>query len=199
MFDGIMEYLKTNRYPSFIKLTTDKAAAKSEFRRKCSMFFLDKNGDLIQGRAAGVHRNVLRRGELATVFHFIHEALGHCSADVWIYGSAEMEDVLEKLHVAFVHCAVNNLVLAVLVLQDRRKEKTSLPGYEYDVIVQGDINDPSRNFVIKPRGISPEEAEQFMTSVLGSCDGTITLEEAATMADTSNEVSTETLAFFSIG
>ncbi|KAK6043537.1 hypothetical protein COOONC_18958, partial [Cooperia oncophora] len=70
--------------------------------------------------------------------------------------------------------------------------------YEYDVIVQGDINDPSRNFVIKPRGISPEEAEQFMTSVLGSCDGTITLEEAATMADTSNEVSTETLAFFQV-
>ncbi|KAK6018701.1 hypothetical protein OSTOST_15704 [Ostertagia ostertagi] len=91
-----------------------------------------------------------------------------------------MEDVLEKLHVAFVHCAVNNLFVSFLLC------------YEYDVIVQGDINDPSRKFVIKPRGISPEDAENFMATVLASCDDIITLEEAANMADTSREESPST-------
>ncbi|VDO23666.1 unnamed protein product [Haemonchus placei] len=83
MFDAIVTYLKTKDYPSFIKSTTDAVAARSEFRRKCSTFFLDKSDELLQGRAAGVHRHVLRRGELRTVFRFVHEALGHCSADVW--------------------------------------------------------------------------------------------------------------------
>ncbi|VDO71346.1 unnamed protein product [Haemonchus placei] len=60
--------------------------------------------------------------------------------------------------------------------------------YEYDVIVQGDLNDPSRKFLIKPRGISPEEAEKFITSVLRSCDSIITLNDAANMFDNSTEV-----------
>ncbi|KAK5984934.1 hypothetical protein GCK32_001004 [Trichostrongylus colubriformis] len=317
MFDGIVEYLRSRRYPSFIKLTTDKISARAEFRRKCGMFFLDKNGDLLHGRAAGVHRHVLRRGELSTVFHFVHEALGHCCAlvcirvvspSLWscenmellaqdeikrcgcrplgsswrsacnletsryillkfardvsggfaitlrstskdvdfrhfqstvdreivqrkvkkkksmppilidgryrIYDDAEMVDVLEKLHVAFAHCAANNLRILfksrfycfgfcnaaaevcsrcwLCMTEGRKKRKLTIKCYEYDVIVQGDINDPSRKFLIKPRGISPEEAEQFMASVLGSCNNIITLEEAAIMADTSNEISPST-------
>nr|CDJ84548.1 unnamed protein product [Haemonchus contortus] len=61
-------------------------------------------------------------------------------------------------------------------------------GYEYDVIVQGDLSDPSRKFLIKPRGIPPEEAERFITSVLRSCDSIITLNDAANMFDNSTEV-----------
>ncbi|KAK6019103.1 hypothetical protein OSTOST_15272, partial [Ostertagia ostertagi] len=125
-----------------------------------------------------------------------------------------MEDVLEKLHVAFVHCAVNNLRILFksrfycpgfcnaanevysrcwfCKTEGRKKRRFVIKCYEYDVIVQGDINDPSRKFVIKPRGISPEDAENFMATVLASCDDIITLEEAANMADTSREESPST-------
>ncbi|XGW16266.1 hypothetical protein V3C99_001601, partial [Haemonchus contortus] len=314
MFDAIVTYLKTKNYPSFIKSTTDAVAARSEFRKKCSTFFLDKSDELLEGRAAGVHRHVLRRGELRTVFRFVHEALGHCSADVcvrvvspslWssenmdltardeikrcgcrkrrssgrtacnmetaryislkfirdplggftivlrstsrdvdfncfqssipeddvvrkerqesyelpsilidgryrINGKEELQDVLEKLHVAFVHCAANNLRILFksrfycpgftsaadkvysrcwFCRRDgRRKHRFFIKCYEYDVIVQGDLNDPSRKFLIKPRGIPPEEAERFITSVLRSCDSIITLNDAANMFDNSAEV-----------
>uniref|UniRef100_A0A183FBD2 IRS-type PTB domain-containing protein n=1 Tax=Heligmosomoides polygyrus TaxID=6339 RepID=A0A183FBD2_HELPZ len=84
--------LKKRTYPAFIKLTTDKVAARKEFRwlsikyssrEKCSLFRLNEAGQLLQGRPRGVHRHVLRRGELSRVFEFVHDALGHCCADVW--------------------------------------------------------------------------------------------------------------------
>lgn len=110
MYDGIIDYLRNRTYPPFLKLTSNRQIAKIEFRcvpngvclgyfyfktslcylpcssdsrKKCESFFLDKHGELIEGRAKGLERHVLRRGELACVMKFIHEVLGHCSADVW--------------------------------------------------------------------------------------------------------------------
>ncbi|EYC05576.1 hypothetical protein Y032_0081g1456 [Ancylostoma ceylanicum] len=88
MYDGIIDYLKTRTYPPFLKLTSNRQIAKIEFssdcRKKCETFLLDKHGELVEGRAKGLERHVLRRGELAYVMKFIHEVLGHCSADVCV-------------------------------------------------------------------------------------------------------------------
>ncbi|KAL6728246.1 hypothetical protein Aduo_010036 [Ancylostoma duodenale] len=88
MYDGIIDYLRSRTYPPFLKLTSNRQLAKMEFssdcRKKCETFLLDKHGELVEGRAKGLERHVLRRGELACVMKFIHEVLGHCSADVCV-------------------------------------------------------------------------------------------------------------------
>ncbi|VDM71287.1 unnamed protein product [Strongylus vulgaris] len=83
MYDGIVNYLRRHTFPPFIKLTTNKQIARAEFRKKCESFYIDQRGVLIEGRAGGLHRHVLRRGELAHVMKFVHEVLGHCNAEVW--------------------------------------------------------------------------------------------------------------------
>ncbi|KAK6739678.1 hypothetical protein RB195_008277 [Necator americanus] len=84
VYDGIVSYLRSRSYPPFLKLTSNPQAAKVEFRRKCGSFFIDIHGELVKGRASGLHRHVLRRGELTAVMKFVHEVLGHCNAEVCV-------------------------------------------------------------------------------------------------------------------
>ncbi|VDL79487.1 unnamed protein product [Nippostrongylus brasiliensis] len=77
---------------------------------------------------------------------------------------AEMEDILQKLHEAFVH------------------------SYDYDVEVIGDINSSSRVFLIRPHRIPVEESKYFTESVLGTSQNVVTLDDAARMAAAIREV-----------
>ncbi|CAJ0600233.1 unnamed protein product [Cylicocyclus nassatus] len=86
MYDGIVNYLRNRTLPQFLKLATDRQQARADFRfpfrRKCEAYYINEHGVLVEGRARGLHRHVLRRGELVHVMKFIHENLGHCSAEV---------------------------------------------------------------------------------------------------------------------
>ncbi|KJH52899.1 hypothetical protein DICVIV_00945 [Dictyocaulus viviparus] len=262
-YDTITDFLRNKTYPIFISEAHDEATAKAAFEKKCEVFFLDKTGELLHGRAEEIHRHVLRRGELRSVVQFVHYSLGHCNAEVckkiicpvlwsnesmdiricdevklcgcrqnssrrkmscdlemnngftlmlrstsnnidlamfqWngangqihrklrdtksdsvmlddgryrIVSNSEMQDILEKLHVTFAHCAAFSLRILFrshffypgfsvaaedlcsrcwfCKLQGRRRRRLPIKNYEYDVEVLGNITDSSRKFVIRP-------------------------------------------------
>ncbi|VDM63532.1 unnamed protein product [Angiostrongylus costaricensis] len=67
MFDGIVNFLKRKEYPHFVASASDVPAAMESFRRKCKVFFLGKDGQLLHGGSSEVHRHVIRNVELKSV------------------------------------------------------------------------------------------------------------------------------------
>ncbi|WKY00634.1 hypothetical protein Q1695_015006 [Nippostrongylus brasiliensis] len=123
---------------------------------------------------------------------------------------AEMEDILQKLHEAFVHCTAQNLQnlfksrfyspgyrnaangllsrCRFCRLKEQQKRRFHVQSYDYDVEVIGDINSSSRVFLIRPHRIPVEESKYFTESVLGTSQNVVTLDDAARMAAAIREV-----------